>query len=58
MSIRVDVRSSFSLVGYMLKWLVVPLLLPLSIALYEQQDVVPFLMTGSLLLSCGGAWSS
>ena len=42
MSIRVDWRSSGSLTGTVLKWLSVPLLVPLGLALWEGADVVPF----------------
>ncbi|USZ68712.1 TrkH family potassium uptake protein [Halorussus salilacus] len=43
--VRVDWRLSLSLVGTVLKWLVVPLLLPLAIAVYDGSDVVPFAAT-------------
>lgn len=43
MSVRVDWRVSCSLVGTVLKWLSVPLLLPLLIAVYDGEDIIPFL---------------
>ena len=45
MAIRVDWRVSCSMVGTVLKWLSVPLVLPLGIALYDGVDVVPFAVT-------------
>jgi len=43
--IRVDWRSATSLVGSVLKYLAVPLVLPLVVALGYGQDVVPFAVT-------------
>ncbi|NKE37978.1 TrkH family potassium uptake protein [Natronococcus sp. JC468] len=44
MSFRVDWRVSCRLVGTVLKWLWVPLLLPLGIALYDGTPIVPFIL--------------
>ncbi|MGM0380993.1 MAG: TrkH family potassium uptake protein [bacterium] len=41
----VDWRSSFSLVGSVIKWLSVPLLFPLLFALHEQKDILVFVYT-------------
>jgi trk system potassium uptake protein TrkH len=43
MKLRVDYRASLSLVGSVLKYLSVPLVLPLLVALYYGETVVPFL---------------
>ncbi|THE65242.1 TrkH family potassium uptake protein [Salinadaptatus halalkaliphilus] len=43
MTIRVDWRSSCSLTGTVLKWLAVPLAVPLVLALYDSTDPTPFL---------------
>jgi trk system potassium uptake protein len=55
MSIRVDWRVSCRLVGTILKWLWVPLLLPLGIALYDGTDMIPFILTmvGTVILGFG-----
>ncbi|MFP8888750.1 TrkH family potassium uptake protein [Natrialbaceae archaeon A-CW2] len=45
MRIRVDWRSSVSLTGTVLKWLAVPLIGPLLLALYDGTDIVPFIVT-------------
>ncbi|MFP8957915.1 TrkH family potassium uptake protein [Natrialbaceae archaeon A-CW3] len=42
MRIRVDWRSSASLTGTVLKWLAVPLAVPLLLAVFDGDDVVPF----------------
>ncbi|WP_049928103.1 TrkH family potassium uptake protein [Halopiger goleimassiliensis] len=42
MGIRVDWRSSCSLTGTVLKWLAVPLALPLGLAILDGDDPVPF----------------
>ncbi|WP_132057681.1 TrkH family potassium uptake protein [Halorussus amylolyticus] len=51
--IHVDWRSSCSLVGTVLKWLSVPLVVPLAIAVYDGVDVVPFVATILLTLVVG-----
>jgi trk system potassium uptake protein TrkH len=55
MSVRVDWRVSCSLVGTILKWLWVPLALPLGIALYDGTAMVPFVlpMVATALLGFG-----
>ena len=55
MSIRVDWRISLRLLGTILKWLWIPLLLPLGIALYDETSVLPFLlpMVGTVVLGVG-----
>ncbi|MGB9964186.1 TrkH family potassium uptake protein [Halobacterium hubeiense] len=55
MTVRVDWRASCRLVGTVLKWLWVPLLAPLGVALYDGTGVVPFVApaAGSLLLGVG-----
>ena len=42
MRIRVDWASSASLTGTVLKWLAVPLLVPLALAILDGTDVLPF----------------
>jgi trk system potassium uptake protein TrkH len=55
MRIRVDWRVSCRLVGTVLKWLWVPLLLPLVVALVDGTPVVPFVvpMLGSVVVGLG-----
>ncbi|WP_256391078.1 TrkH family potassium uptake protein [Natronoarchaeum rubrum] len=53
MTVRVDWRVSCSLVGTILKWLSVPLLIPLALALYDRADVVPFLLTIGVTVAVG-----
>ncbi|WP_312912798.1 TrkH family potassium uptake protein [Natronosalvus caseinilyticus] len=55
MSVRVDWRVSCRLVGTILKWLWVPLLLPLGIALYDGTALLPFVLPifGTALLGLG-----
>jgi trk system potassium uptake protein TrkH len=55
MSVRVDWRVSCRLVGTILRWLWVPLLLPLAIAVYDGTDAVPFLapMLGTVAAGLG-----
>ncbi|ELZ63958.1 MULTISPECIES: TrkH family potassium uptake protein [Haloferax] len=55
MRIRVDWRVSCRLVGTILKWLWVPLLLPLGIALYDGTALLPFIfpILGTALLGVG-----
>ncbi|WP_435194712.1 TrkH family potassium uptake protein [Natronomonas sp. EA1] len=49
---RVEWRVSLRLLGTVLKWLPVPLALPLAVALYDGTDVVPFVvpMVGAALV--------
>jgi len=53
MRLRVDWRTSCSLVGTILKALAVPLLLPLALALYDAEDVAPFLVTIAVTVAVG-----
>ncbi|MFP4686723.1 MAG: TrkH family potassium uptake protein [bacterium] len=53
MKISVRWKSSFSLVGTVLKWLSVPLLLPLFFALYERRDIAAFVLTILITLITG-----
>ena len=55
MTVRVDWRVSSRLVGTVLRWLWVPLLLPLAVALYDGSAVTPFLvpMAGTVVLGLG-----
>ncbi|MBV0925170.1 TrkH family potassium uptake protein [Halomicroarcula limicola] len=55
MSVRVDWRVSCRLVGTILKWLWVPLLLPLGLALYDGTRLLPFLapMVGTVAVGFG-----
>ena len=55
MRVRVDWRVSFRLLGTILKWLWIPLLLPLGIALYDGTPTFPFLlpMVGTVVLGIG-----
>ena len=52
MSLRVDWRVSCGLVGTVLKWLWVPLVVPLVVALYDRTSVVPFVvpMVGTVVV--------
>ncbi|WP_336359781.1 TrkH family potassium uptake protein [Haladaptatus sp. ZSTT2] len=52
---RVDWRVSVRLVGTILKWLWVPFLIPLGIALYDATSVIPFVvpMGGTALVGLG-----
>jgi len=54
MAIRVDYRASLSLVGSILKYLAVPLALPLVVAFVYGESVVPFLVTMLVTVSIGG----
>ena len=45
MTIRVDWRSSCSLTGTVLRWLAVPLAVPLLLAIYDGDDPLPFVVT-------------
>ena len=53
MSVRVDWRVSARYVGTVLKWLWVPLLLPLAVAVLDATPVVPFLATIALSAAAG-----
>ena len=55
MRIRVDWRVSCRLVGTILKWLWVPLVLPLGLALYDGTPLLPFLlpMLGTVVVGFG-----
>lgn len=55
MRIRVDWRVSCRLVGTTLKWLWIPLVLPLGIALYDGTALIPFVlpMVGTAILGIG-----
>ncbi|SNZ04463.1 trk system potassium uptake protein TrkH [Natronoarchaeum philippinense] len=53
MTIRVDWRVSCSLVGTILKWLSVPLLIPLALAVYDDAAAVPFLVTIGVTIVVG-----
>jgi len=55
MRLRVDWRSSCSLVGSVLQLLAIPLLAPLLLAMYQGTDVVPFLVTTAVSLYGGTA---
>lgn len=49
----VDWRASISLTGTILKWLSVPLLFPLAIAVYSGVDVVPFVVAIVITVGVG-----
>ena len=55
MTVRIDWRVSVSLVGTFLKWLWVPLALPLGIAVLDGTPLVPFVvpMVGSAVVGLG-----
>ncbi|AXR76725.1 TrkH family potassium uptake protein [Natrarchaeobaculum sulfurireducens] len=53
MKIRVDWRSSCSLTGTVLKWLAVPLAVPLGLAVLDGDDPVPFLVAISVTVAVG-----
>lgn len=53
MSVRVDWRSSVSLVGSVLQYLAVPMLFPLGVALYYGDDVVTFAAVIAVTLLVG-----
>lgn len=55
MSVRVDYCASLSLVGTVLKYLSVPLLIPVVVALAYGETVAPFLPTIAVTLSVGWA---
>jgi trk system potassium uptake protein TrkH len=51
--LRVDYRASLSLVGTVLKYLVVPLLVPVVVAVLYGETVIPFVVTMLVTLSAG-----
>ena len=53
MKLRVDYRASLSLVGTVLKYLAVPLCLPLLVALYYGETTLPFVVTIALTVAVG-----
>ena len=55
MNLRVDYRASLSLVGTVLKYLAVPLLLPLVTALVYRETVLPFVVTIVVTVALGVA---
>ncbi|MFB6108749.1 MAG: potassium transporter TrkG, partial [Haloplanus sp.] len=55
MDLRVDYRASLSLVGSVLKYLAVPLAIPLVVALAYGESVAPFVATAALTVAVG--WS-
>ncbi len=52
-TIRVDWRSSCSLTGTVLKWLAVPLAVPLALAVFDGDDPIPFLVAIVLTAAIG-----
>ena len=55
MRIRVDWRSSCSLTGTVLKWLAVPLAVPLAVATYDGDPLAPFLAAIVVTTALGAA---
>ncbi|SFF99612.1 trk system potassium uptake protein TrkH [Halopelagius inordinatus] len=55
MKLRVDYKASLSLVGTVLKYLSVPLCLPLVVALYYGETVLPFVVTMAVTVAVGTA---
>ncbi|QLC35172.1 TrkH family potassium uptake protein (plasmid) [Halarchaeum sp. CBA1220] len=55
MSVRVDWRVSLALVGSVLKWLWVPLSIPLSLALFDGTSVLPFVVPMAVSTAVGAA---
>ncbi|MGM0591844.1 MAG: TrkH family potassium uptake protein [Halobacteriota archaeon] len=55
MKLRVDYRASLSLVGSVLKYLSVPLLFPLAVAIAYGETVVPFVVTIVVTFALGTA---
>ncbi|MFC6826138.1 TrkH family potassium uptake protein [Halopelagius fulvigenes] len=53
MKLRVDYRASLSLVGTVLKYLAVPLCLPLVVALVYDETVLPFVVTIAVTVAVG-----
>ena len=54
MHVRVSWRYSLSLTGTIVKWLAVPLCVPLLVALYYSEPLTPFLVTIGVALVGGG----
>jgi trk system potassium uptake protein TrkH len=55
MALRVDYRASLSLVGTVLKYLAVPLAIPLAVAVEYGESTAPFLVTMLVTVAVGGA---
>ncbi len=55
MRIRVDWASSVSLTGTVLKWLALPLLIPLTLAVVDGTDVIPFAAATVVTVLLGAA---
>ena len=55
MRIRVDWRSSCSLTGTVLKWLAVPLAVPLVLAVFDGDDPLPFVAAIAVTVAVGVA---
>ncbi len=53
MRLRVDVRTTISLVGRVIKYLSIPLLLPLATAVVYEESVIPFVVTMGVALTLG-----
>ncbi|MFB6092263.1 MAG: TrkH family potassium uptake protein [Haloquadratum sp.] len=53
MKLRVDAAASLSLVGSVLKYLAVPLCLPLVVALYYGEPIAPFVATIAVTVAVG-----
>jgi len=53
LSLKVDWRASVSLVGTVLKYLTVPMVLPLLTGIYYGEGIVPFVATMAILLVVG-----
>ncbi len=53
MKLRVDYRASLSLVGTVLKYLAVPLTLPLAVSLVYGESVAPFVVTIAVTVALG-----
>jgi trk system potassium uptake protein TrkH len=52
-TLRVDYRASLSLVGSVLKYLAVPLVIPLVVAAVAGESTAPYLATGALTVAVG-----
>ena len=57
MALYIDWRDSLTLVGYVLQWLALPFLAPLSLALADGADPLPFLLPGLATVLVGTALS-
>ena len=53
MRLRTDWRASVGFLGSLFKWLTVPLLFPLALAIYYGEPVLPFLVTIVITLAIG-----